>query len=162
MAKWPTQANAKKFYGDPSVNNAAWQAKNLVLIPVPWATYYGKTRVPKIRVHRLIAGAVIAAMDEAWKAIGKDQAEATARGWGVYNGSYAYRPVRGRKTLSMHAYGAALDWDAGRNALGSSPTDKIGFTASDPLVKAFKKQGFRWGGDYKGRTDPMHFEAVSG
>ena len=26
---------------------------------------------------------------------------------------------------------------------------------------AFKRQGARWGGDFKKRTDPMHFEFVS-
>ncbi len=34
-------------------------------------------------------------------------------------------------------------------------------TLSTLVIDAFKKQGFRWGGDYKGRKDPMHFEAVS-
>lgn len=30
------------------------------------------------------------------------------------------------------------------------------------VIDAFDKQNFRWGGRYKsGRTDPMHFEAVS-
>jgi hypothetical protein len=28
-------------------------------------------------------------------------------------------------------------------------------------VDAFKAQGFKWGGDYKGRKDWMHFEAVA-
>jgi hypothetical protein len=26
------------------------------------------------------------------------------------------------------------------------------------VVAAFKRQGARWGGDYRGRKDPMHFE----
>ena len=29
------------------------------------------------------------------------------------------------------------------------------------VVDAFKRQGARWGGDFKKRTDPMHFEFVS-
>src|SRR5262249_27953506 len=28
-------------------------------------------------------------------------------------------------------------------------------------IDAFKRQGARWGEDYKGRKDPMHFEFVS-
>lgn len=159
---WPLQSKAKAFYGDPSVNNAQWQMKNLVQVPVPWATYYGKTRVPKIRIHRLCAGSLIRVMDQAWKAIGKNQAEAVRRGWSVYNGTYAYRPIRNSKTISNHAFGAAIDWDAGHNALGSNSRDKIGFEPDDPLVLAFKKEGWRWGGDYTGRSDPMHFEAVRG
>jgi len=29
------------------------------------------------------------------------------------------------------------------------------------VIDAFKHQGARWGGDYRGRKDPMHFEFVS-
>ena len=29
------------------------------------------------------------------------------------------------------------------------------------VIDAFKRQGALWGGDYKGRTDPMHFEFCS-
>lgn len=159
---FPLQRNAKAYYGDPTVNNKEWQARNLVLVPVPWATYYDGKRVNSVRVHRLVAGSLIKVFDNAWKAIGKDQAKAVARGWAVYNGSYAYRPIRGAKTISNHSFGAALDFDAANNGLNSSPTDSRGFTSSDPLVKAFIGEGWRWGGNYKGRTDPMHFEAVSG
>ncbi len=44
MAKWPTQANRIAFYGDPTKNNAAWQAANLVQVEVPWAVLRRRAR----------------------------------------------------------------------------------------------------------------------
>jgi hypothetical protein len=33
-------------------------------------------------------------------------------------------------------------------------------TLGNIVVATFKAHGARWGGDYKGRKDPMHFEFV--
>lgn len=162
MPQWPRRADRNKFWGNPASNNAQWQRENLVQVDVPWAMFYDGKRVPRVRIHRKAAGSLQKVLNAAWAAIGRNQKIAHDNGWAIYNGSYAYRNVRGRSGLSNHAYGAALDFDAGRNALGSNPRDKIGFEPDDPLVLAFKKEGWRWGGDYAGRTDPMHFEAERG
>lgn len=95
-------------------------------------------------------------------------------------GSYVYRRVRKRATgrLSSHAFAAAFDVDASRNALLDE--DDIGETLPVPFtaawrelyphgvdaafVRAFESCGFRWGGTYHlhglDYTDPMHFEWV--
>ncbi len=70
---------------------------------------------------------------------------------------YCYREVRGSQTvLSNHASGTAIDLNATKRPLGSSNT----FTPVQvALIQALcKKYGIRWGGDYKGRKDEMHFE----
>lgn len=72
---------------------------------------------------------------------------------------YAYRPVRGQTSgLSNHASGTAIDLNAPQHPLG-----KVG-TVPAKLRAAISAQaralGLRWGGDYTGRKDEMHFEVI--
>lgn len=74
---------------------------------------------------------------------------------------YAERPIRGSTTtLSNHASGTALDLNATRHPLGKRGT----FTTSQAgkIRAELKRYGgcIRWGGDYSGRPDEMHFEIV--
>jgi len=74
-----------------------------------------------------------------------------------YQGIYAFRPIRGiGARLSLHAFGAAIDLNAETNPLG-------GDGDMDPrVVEVFRHFGFRWGGDFAGRKDPMHFQYATG
>jgi hypothetical protein len=70
---------------------------------------------------------------------------------------YAFRNVRGSTDrLSCHSSGSAIDLNATRHPLGkvgTFPPEKV------PMLRALaKKYGLKWGGDYKGRADEMHFE----
>lgn len=72
---------------------------------------------------------------------------------------YAYRPVRGYSTLSNHASGTAMDVNATKHGLGADDT----FPPDDELrirsrVGNFFDGAIRWGGQYSGRKDEMHFE----
>lgn len=71
---------------------------------------------------------------------------------------YAYRPVRGYAELSRHAYGLAADLNATDHPLGVDHT----FTPRQLQVinrRLRKYDGcVRFGGNYSGRIDPMHFE----
>jgi hypothetical protein len=63
--------------------------------------------------------------------------------------------VRGSKTKwSNHAYAAAIDLNAGENALGKKGN------MPQFIVDAFCRQGAMWGGWYVKRPDWMHFEFV--
>lgn len=72
---------------------------------------------------------------------------------------YAFRPVRGYvTTLSNHASGTAEDLNSTDHGLGAEHT----FTPKEVdtihhLLAAYEGC-IRWGGDYEGRKDPMHFE----
>jgi hypothetical protein len=70
------------------------------------------------------------------------------------SGGYAYRPIRGSHRLSQHAYGSAIDIDAAHNPLGSSRTNLPRETSG-----LARKWGLSWGAEWRGRKDPMHFEA---
>lgn len=68
------------------------------------------------------------------------------------SGGYNYRNIRGGNTLSQHAFGTAIDINAAANALGSRRTNI-------PNAAALaEKYGLEWGGNWKRRPDPMHFE----
>ncbi len=72
---------------------------------------------------------------------------------------YANRDVRGRPGVkSNHAWGLAVDLNATTN-----PMTNDGRTHTDlppGISKLAAKYGLRWGGDYSGRKDPMHFEFI--
>lgn len=74
--------------------------------------------------------------------------------------SYAYRPVRGYESdLSNHSSGTAIDLNATKHVLGREDT----FSVDDEMrirrrVNTFFDDVIRWGGEYYGRKDEMHFE----
>ena len=73
--------------------------------------------------------------------------------------AYAYRDVRGSDSvLSNHSSGTAIDLNATKHPLGMRNT----FTKQQAVIirELCKKYGIRWGEDYKGRIDPMHFEVI--
>ena len=76
---------------------------------------------------------------------------------GLDDWGYCYREVRGSTTtLSNHSSGTAIDLNATKHPLGKSGTFPL---AKVPMIQALaKKYGLKWGGDYRGRKDEMHFE----
>jgi D-alanyl-D-alanine carboxypeptidase-like protein/MacB-like protein len=71
---------------------------------------------------------------------------------GDYAGCYAARRIPGSGSLSLHAWGLAIDLNAAANPrLGSSRQDR-------GLVRAMEGAGFIWGGRWPTAPDPMHFE----
>lgn len=70
---------------------------------------------------------------------------------------YANRDIRGVAGLkSYHAWGLAVDLDATENPMGVRKTT-FPITKTRALAKSL---GLRWGYDYSGRPDPMHFEFI--
>lgn len=74
---------------------------------------------------------------------------------------YAYRPVRGKSSgFSNHASGTAIDLNAPAHPLGAR--DTFSKPQRDAIKQILRELGgvVRWGGDYSGRKDEMHFEIV--
>lgn len=180
---WPHQSEAIAFYGDPRAGDHAnihWEAANLVHVDVPFHMTYedGKllTPVPRITIHhkaaeslaRVLAdirdeylalaheklGALSADAAGEQALIAKAQALMEADRITRYSGSYCYRAMRGGKSLSMHAYGCAIDFDAEDNPMGHPGRIHV----DSLIVKAFEREGWTWGGRWT-RPDPMHFQA---
>lgn len=69
---------------------------------------------------------------------------------------YAYRRIRGSSAWSNHAWGLAVDFNAPEHPIGVHNT----FSEVDQrrCREIARRHGCRWGGDYSGRPDDMHFE----
>lgn len=69
-------------------------------------------------------------------------------------GGYNPRKIAGTSKWSNHAWGLAADFNAATN-----PYSRRGTTDMPPGTSAKAKSlGMRWGGDYTGKRDAMHFE----
>lgn len=72
----------------------------------------------------------------------------------TFDGCFNIRFSRGTDLISAHAWGLAVDLNAAQNPLHATSG---GFYNMPQVVQCFKDQGFVWGGNFHGRTDPMHF-----
>ena len=72
---------------------------------------------------------------------------------------YAYRPIRGYESgLSNHSSGTAEDLNATDHPLGAEHTFKPAEVEAIRRRLRIYDGCIRWGGDYSGRKDAMHFE----
>lgn len=153
---WPHDDTASliAFYGQPWTNPSL-----LTHIPVPFPMTYRVSAaniIPTktITVHKKCADAFTSALKMIANAAEAD--EGVLRHVRNFSGTYNDRPVRGSSRRSTHAFGAAIDFDAGALPLG-----KTGVTADQmpiEVVASFLKTGAFWGGNYTGRKDAMHFQ----
>jgi len=89
------------------------------------------------------------------RAFGLLVARGLAKELRTYDGCHCIRPPKGGgMTWSMHAYALAIDFNAGSNGFGMTPTFSGGF------VKCFAESGFEWGGLWQPnwQRDGMHFQ----
>ncbi len=69
------------------------------------------------------------------------------------DGCYVVRNSRGSNSLSCHAFGMAVDFNASTNAFNADEYDM-----SDELVLCFADASLEWGGLWNSPFDPMHFQ----
>ncbi len=83
-------------------------------------------------------------------------------------GGYNFRKMAASSSLSHHSYGTAIDINPDENymikndkiiagTLYEPGKNKYSMAADGSVVKAFKKHGWIWGGDWKSSKDYMHF-----
>jgi hypothetical protein len=75
--------------------------------------------------------------------------------WGYY-----YREISGSATLSNHASATAIDLNAAAHPMGARGTFTAAQVAAIRAILAYCGGVVRWGGDYAGRPDEMHWEIV--
>lgn len=77
------------------------------------------------------------------------------------SGSFACRTISGTRSLSMHAYGAAIDLKSSVGRYwkwsGLSPKARTFNGVPDQITALFQKHGFIWGGKWY-HADSLHFE----
>jgi len=163
--------------------NPTWESKNLVYMDLPYKMRYAydpTKPITRCRVHRLIAEPLEGAFQEIWdtarfemkKKYGFNRKTADGKpdsafydtktleylaslGLDLFGGTFVYRPKTGYTTLSMHAFGIAIDIDPSHNVQGTKGR------MPSWVVKIFKKWGFTWGGTWAKRDD-MHFQYATG
>ena len=158
MTTWPLQRDCNRFYGDPRTSagnaSAAWARDNLVSVSPPWKMTFGGKPVAGCRVHKKCAESLKRIFARIWERCGKSQAEIDRIGMSIYAGGYVFRNMRGGRSLSMHSYGCAVDFDPARNGLGNKNPQM-----DRRVIEEFEREGWEWGGHW-GRTDGMHFQAA--
>lgn len=155
--KWPLDTTAAKnaFYGD--FQQKGWASVFLTRVHPKFIIYYeGKPMPAGVLLNKNCAEAMQMAFDEIWDKCGHDQKKVDQTGASDYGGCFNIRKIRGsQNNWSNHSWACAIDLAPSLNGFNMKTT------LSSIVIDAFKGQGARWGGDYKGRKDPMHFEFVS-
>jgi hypothetical protein len=146
----------RRFPDANEVDDGRWRAAILSPIPVvfPGAVHLGSSQAlaKQVYCHRLVRASLVDVFTELsdrnlWRHV-QD-----------FEGCYAYRAIRGSDEISFHSWGIALDLNSRRYPLGSLPDPTDPWVTQ--VVPVFRSHGWAWGGDYKGRKDPMHVEAVA-
>lgn len=156
---WPKQSQCDAFYGNPrgsgEHSNPAWEAANLVWVTTPWNLFYAGKPIKgnRFRIHKKCAPALTRIFQRIWESAHHSQATIDKWGMSDFSGSFNYRPKRGGATLSMHAYGCAVDFDADRNSFGG----RSNFRTEPEVLAAFASEGAVWGGTWS-KPDGMHWQ----
>ena len=85
----------------------------------------------------------------------------TARGAAPDDWGHADRPIRGGTATSNHASATAIDLNATRHPLGARGTFTTAQVTEIRAILDEVAHVVRWGGDYSGRVDAMHFEIAT-
>jgi D-alanyl-D-alanine carboxypeptidase len=112
----------------------------------------------KVALRRGPVGELLAAFARRW------HTEVEPLAWPGCWG-YAERPIRGSTTvLSNHASGTAIDLNAPKHPLAADPAASLKPAQIAAVRKIIAESDgcLRWGGDYTGRRDGMHTEAIKG
>lgn len=142
-----------------SIYGRAGDESYLVNVPVPenYPLRYDGNRVKTIRVHKLVADRMAAILQDTINHYGED-IEKVAPGLCVYDGSYYYRNTTNGSVPSIHAWGLAIDMDAGHN---SYSVKKPNARLSQPIYEPFWKIVAAHGGASLGKKsdyDWMHYQ----
>lgn len=108
---WPSQATVRS---GKSIFGKAGDESNLVNITPPYQLYYEGVPVKTIRVHKLVANTVLSALSEVLDHYGPERIHEL--GLDDYSGAYNYRSTASGKSVSMHAWGIAIDFAAEKNS----------------------------------------------
>lgn len=115
---WPRQdfAAMTAFYGPNGLPGG--RTPPLVRVPCPWPlrlAWEPATTVRAIAIHERCADSLARVLARVAASYGADR---IARlGLDIFGGSYNPRRMRGGSRWSVHAWGAAIDWDPVRNRL---------------------------------------------
>lgn len=155
MSKWPLQKDCIDFYGNP--NSVFFEADHITRISFPWNCTYNGQPVKKAAVNVKCADAFSEWFDIVWTNAEKRQTTIDAWGMSKYGGGFAIRNKRSGNSLSMHAFGCALDFDPVQNPFHVENFRFKNVVIQEYVVEPFLKLGGVWGGSWH-PPDAMHFQ----
>jgi len=139
-----------------SLDDPNFERDNIAIFDLPYPLSFrgplGLIQVHRSRSHRLM----VPIFQEALAKVGEAGFETCFR---PYGGIYARRAQRGATRFpSTHSWGIAIDGDSETEI--DPDAYKLGSNVRmpDKVVKIFTDLGFFYGGDFKHRRDPMHFQ----
>lgn len=134
---WPTQAEVRS---GKSIFGKAGDESNLVSITPAYQLYFDGKKVKTIRVHKKIAAAVNAALEEILAYYGHESIKQL--GLDQYSGSYSYRKTTTGSSMSMHAWGIALDFAAATNGYSTKkPKASLSIPACQKFWEIWESHG---------------------
>lgn len=156
---WPLQSELRKKFGTPDYGGSF--RKNMVQVNLPYTMWMDDIKITKTWMNKSCADSLLRIMTYVWDENGRDYDRIKSQQLHVFSGAWNIRNMRGGASLSTHAYGVAIDIAAPYNALGKKPGyNKHSFTKDSLIVKAFREEGWTWGGEWERRPDGMHFQAA--
>lgn len=139
-----------------SIYGKAGDESYLCSIKPPYAMKYEGKLVATIRCHKLVAPALLRIFQRCLEHYGLEKIQEL--GLDDWCGCFNYRPVRGGSTLSMHAWGIAVDLSASENGnLMRAPQARLSHPDAAAFWDIVESEGAFSMGRVTGR-DWMHFQ----
>jgi hypothetical protein len=149
----PKAAIAK--YGDPTLDNLKWERKNMIMYRfLNEAIHVSNPVIPAvIYVNKDFAGDV-----EKW--LSALFVEGLLHEIKMWDGCFNIRKKRGLSSLSLHAFGIAVDVNAAHNPLGYTREQAIakGLRPFSPRFIEVSRKFMQCGADWVNRPDGMHYQ----
>ena len=150
---WPKSdsTSLRRFYGEFGDEN------NLVTITFPFPEFYEGKPVKTTRVHKKCAASFLRVLNDIFTRYHdrKDIMDTIADFSGVFNFRFK---AGGGVSYSLHADGAAADFDADDNDMNSHWPRQADMPLE--IIECFAREGWVSGGAFWG-YDAMHFEATN-
>lgn len=141
-----TQAQLIKLYGNPATNQPEFERNWMVIWDIPDDINAIIKPLPnRMYCHK----ALVVPLEKTFRALIAKGLHKEIR---TYDGCFNVRKKRGLSTLSVHAFGLAVDLNAAWNPLGGK------VTWSKEFVDVWRAQGWTCGADWTTRKDGMHFQ----
>ena len=158
MNTWPLQSECLKLFGNPSTSK--FERTHIVRVRTPYKLWMGDLEIKRIAMNKICAESILNILEQIQYYYNNDYSAMERAGVTDFGGAWNVRTMRGSSSLSMHAYGLAIDLNADRNPLCIKPGKlKDSFTEDHPVVQMFRQEGWVWGGPWT-RPDGMHFQAA--
>lgn len=107
---WPRQKDVEKFYGKPGSN------QTFIKLPFPMRLAWDKRKIIKtFSIHEKVHDSALRCFERIADAYDADMRRQI--GIDLFGGCLNVRKMRGGSNWSMHAFGAAIDFDPERNQL---------------------------------------------